>query len=133
MNYDIKNWPFRWFGFWKEYGIEYLNYPPIASFIDEGINKSYRKTELLEYLRNGAVLTTTSQFPFPSPINGKRSHGTLSIRTDGRWLWLDSICELIEYHHLAIPEAFYKQIVDNDFSIPEIIEAQFEELEWPSL
>jgi hypothetical protein len=131
MIYNSKNWPFKWFGFWKEYGLEYCNYPSIVDFKDEDINKSYRKDKLLKYISEGTVVVSTSQLGFPSPITGELKNGTVSFRTDGQWLWLDNIYHLIESSDLIIPEVWYSEIESKDFLLPKMI--QTENLEWPNL
>jgi hypothetical protein len=133
MIYNIYTWPFKWFGFWKEYGDDYRNYPSIHDFVDVDINKNYERDKLLMYLRNGKALATTSISAFSLPITGVINRGSVTVRTDGIWLWLDNICDLIENHHLIIPEGLYTHILRNDFLIPEINAEDLEKLEWPGL
>lgn len=133
MNYNIENWPFRWFGFWREYGIDYVNYPSIVDFIDFDLNQKCDINRMILYLRSGRVLASTSMSSFPSPISGEFGRGTGSIRTDGKWLWFDAVCDLIENNGVVIPMMFYLDIVKNDFIIPEISDGDIDKLEWPQI
>src|SRR5688572_24241338 len=99
MEYTTKNWPFKWFGVWKEYGDTYSNYPSVWSFVDKQENSRYNKDIVLVYLNSGYIIKTTSRMSFPSTMNGETGHGTLAVRTDGVWLWYDTTCELIEFNH----------------------------------
>lgn len=131
MKCTAYNWPFKWFGFWNEYGDNYLSCPSITDFIDEQVNNRYEKEQLIAYLKNGIVLVASSRAAFPSPIDREIGFGSVSIRTDGKWLWLDTICNLIEQHSVIVPEAFYADVVSNQFIIPEVSDQQMEQLNWP--
>ncbi|WP_185290626.1 hypothetical protein [Chryseobacterium lactis] len=133
MKEKSNKWPYKWFGFWKEYGEEYIKYPSIKYFINEEINKTYEKEKLLNYLNKGLVITVTSKSSFPDPFTSVLGKGEISIKTDGKWLWLENIYDFIEFNNLIIPSAFYKDIQDNNFILPEIEIVNFEALEWPSL
>lgn len=133
MNYNIENWPFRWFGFWREYGIDYVNLPSINDFIDFDLNQKCDVIRMLLYLRNGRVLASTSMSSFPSPISGEFGRGAGSIRTDGKWLWFDPVCDLIENNGVVIPKMFYLDIIKNNFIIPEISDEDIDKLEWPQI
>lgn len=129
--YNIENWPFKWFGYWKEYGFNYYNYPSIQNFIKPQINKTYDKDKLLYYLDSGIEIASTSKSSFPSPIDGNIEIGSLSLRTDGEWLWLENISDLIKSFDVVIPIAFYENIQKNRFRIPRVTEKQKKKLEYP--
>lgn len=131
--YDVNNWPFKWFGVWKEYGTNYQSYPSIKTFVNEEINNSYDKDLLCGYLKNGIVLTSTSRKNFPSPFNREVVMGSISFRTDGTWIWLDNIVDFIQSNNLIIPQNWLAFIRQNNFTIPEIPDKQLKNLEWPSL
>lgn len=133
MKYNYNNWPFKWYGLWKEYGTGYENYPSIKEFIDQQKNRTYNKERLIEYLNTGVVVATTSKRNFISPFKSDNESGSISFRTDGKWLWLDNISEFISHNELTIPENWYNEILDRDFIIPEVAESQLQGLEWPSI
>lgn len=131
MEKDLNNWPYRWFGFWKEYGEEYVKYPSIKHFLNEQINKTYQKEKLLDYLKNGFSVTVTSKSAFPDPFTSILGKGEISIRTNGKWLWLDNICDFIEFNNLILPSSFYSHIQKNNFVLPQIESFELETLDWP--
>lgn len=61
---ELENWPYKWFGFWKEYGEDYGSFPSIGTFINNEINRNYPKFLLLDYLKNGHVVASTKQICF---------------------------------------------------------------------
>lgn len=133
MKYDFSNWPFKWYGLWKEYGEPYKNYPSIKAFINPKIKSKYNWEKLNKYLNDGVTVATTSHLSFPSPFDGSLRYGSVSFKTDGQWLWLDNIVEFIEYKDLIIPEKWYQEIISNNFIINTINQNQIQELEWPNL
>lgn len=74
------------------------------------------------------MVATTSNRNFPSPFNSEIESGTISFRTDGKWVWLDNISKFIDHNDLAIPENWYKEILNSNFIIPIIEESQFQKL-----
>lgn len=128
MELNNYNWPLKEYGFWKEYGRGYAHYPSIFNFIDVNINQSYEKDKLLAYLRNGRVIAVTSLNTFPSPINGEIKFGSAVIRTDGKWIWFDPVCDLIEHHNVILPVDFYNDIITNNFILPDISDELIEKL-----
>ena|SRR2546430_11488246 len=130
---NIKNWSYRWLGFWKEYGPAYDKYPSAFDFVDKEKNLSYDKAKLKQYLENGLVVVSTSRMNFPSPFTGKRSHGSISFRTDGTLVWFDDLFEYIDQHYLAIPDEWHEHIKKNNYKIPDIDDSQLEKLERPNL
>lgn len=133
MNYNMNNWPFQWFGFWKEYGIGYENCPSIHDFIDVEVNKRYDKQALINCLKHSHVLVTTSAVSFPSPISGKVGNEEASIQTDGEWLWFDAIILSIEFDGLVIPTRWYKEMEVRGFNSGNVTEDMIAQLNWPPL
>jgi hypothetical protein len=124
MKFNRTNWPYKWFGFWKEYGEGLENQPSAKDFVDETVNKSYEKEKLIEYLGGCEAGIATSLIAFPSPFDGEIitstpwGGGTLAVRTDGNWVWYDNIGYFIEHNNLVLPDDFYKEIVKRNFLIP---------------
>lgn len=129
----MKNWPHKWFGFWKEYGQAYEKYPSAIDFVDKHRNSSYDKVRLKQYLESGIVVVTTSRINFPSPFTGKQEPGDISYRTDGTWVWFDNLFDYIGHHDLAIPDEWYEHIKKNNFEIPEIENLDMATLDLPNL
>lgn len=126
-----RNWPYRWFGVWKEYGKGYEAYPSILDFVDEGLNGTYDRSRLVKYIRSGYALATTSRRYYPHPLTGVIKMGSICYRTDGVWLWLDDLAEYIEKNNVVIPQAWYAHVQSNQFIIPVLGGAVSGSLDWP--
>lgn len=131
--YNYKNWPYKWYCVWREYGKEYENYPSIFDFVDAERNAQYDLLKLTDYLSQGKILISTSRSNFPSPFSGEIESGSISYRTDGKWVWFDNLSGFITNNSLVIPESWFDHIKKNNFTIPHIEESEIEQLEWPNL
>lgn len=126
----IKDWPYKWFGVWSEYGEGFENYPSIKEFMNPAIVGEYLLKDLDYYLSNCQIVATTSGSVFPDPKDGKVIKESISYRTDGEWLWIDSLPYYIKKYEVAIPEKFLRNITKNKY-IPTKWEGNFDDLDWP--
>lgn len=78
----------------------------------------YDKKKLRDYLTNAAIVATTSGMNFIEPISGERMRGAISLRTDGNWIWFDSLADHIDKYNVAIPVIWYNEIVKKYFIPP---------------
>ena len=131
MSLSHKNYPYKWFGVWKEYGTAYSHLPSVENFVNETLNSSYRMKELLFYLENCQSLEVSSKMAFPSPLSGKTYLGALSVRTDGHYLWWDSIVDLIKDEGLVLPDSWYERISSGGFVVPPKLSLKSLSLERP--
>lgn len=94
-------------GFWQETG--YPTMPSIYSCIDKERQKQ-RKLPwfVFFYIVNSPRLSTTMSAQ-ESIIDGTMIPGDI-IRTDGVWVWSDSIVYYYEHHGLIIPKEFLKHV-----------------------
>jgi hypothetical protein len=94
-------------GFWLEQG--YRTRPSIYEYLDTEI-QGKRKMPLFIfiYLHNSPKLTLSMGWQ-ESIIDGTKISGEV-IRTDGIWVWTDSIIYYYENHGLILPENFVKHI-----------------------
>lgn len=118
------------FGFWKELGKSYENFPSIYEYINKEINSSYEKDKLIMYLRSGGIVCVTSGFNFPNVINSKSISGSLAIRTDGLWEWPENLVEYIANFDLCIPNDWYDYISLNKFKISDKTKMERTDVEW---
>lgn len=134
--YNVKNWPYKWFGIWKEYGDNYKNYPSIYNCVEINSYTNIDKEGLFKYLTESFLIASTSSISFPSPFNGEIIGESVSYRTDGEWIWLDNIAHFIKNNNLLIPEIWYETIKNNNFFIDKALslsDEYIDKLDWPSL
>lgn len=128
----VDDWDHLWFGVWREYGPPYRACPSIRDWSQRDVASAYDLPRLRGYLTSAQVVASTSKSAFPCPFTGQPRFGSISYRTDGVWLWLDDLPDLIEQHGIAIPSAFLRRIQTNRFTPPpEVDQLQIEALEWP--
>lgn len=128
----LDDWSHRWFGIWSEFGAVYQECPSAFSFVMPEISSCYPKERLRNYLVSAPIVASASRRNFPNPFTGVRQGGSVSFRTDGKWLWLDDLPDYIENHGVAIPSKWLEDIQSNDYSPPQqVAEEVIERLEWP--
>ena len=125
-------WEHRWFGYWREYGPAYSECPSIRDFVDQQVVSNYNKEGLRSYLTSAPIVASTSRINFPCPFTGRRIAGSLSVRTDGEWSWLDDLPDYIEEFGVRLPARFEEKIQDLNFLPPtEVSPEQINALERP--
>lgn len=70
------------------------------------MSSDYDKPALRRYLTTAEIVASTSRASFPSPFTGKQLAGSISFRTDGKWLWLDDLVDHIDQYGVTLPPAF---------------------------
>lgn len=128
---NIDQWPFRWFGVWREFGPKYKECPSIREFVSPELVAHYDKKRLREYLLNCQVVASTSRASFPCPFTGVQQKGSISFRTDGEWLWLDDLPDYIENFNVAIPSRWLRSIEARSYEIQTVDDHSVMKLEWP--
>jgi hypothetical protein len=128
----VDTWKHRWFGVWAESGAAYQNCPSAKEFVVPEVNHFYSKDRLRNYLSSAPIIVSTSRRNFPNPFTGELIGGSISFRTDGKWLWLDDLPDYIEKHGVAIPTVWLAEIEARDYKPPEKVDDELiERLEWP--
>ena len=131
---EVDDWPYRWFGVWAEFGPAYKKCPSVHSFVKPEINLQYRKDRLCKYLRTAPILASTSRVNFPNVFTGSRFAGSISFRSDGKWLWLDDLAEYVDHYNVAIPTRWLNDIEARNYSPPDELSGDVTRvLEWPPL
>ena len=129
----VDGWKHRWYGVWKEYGPAYRKCPSIRGFLRSDLVARYDRAGLRKYLTTASVIATTSRTSFPDPITGAIEGGSISYRTDGKWLWLDNLADLIDHYDVAIPPGWLREIERRNFTPPSLEEPEKVQLEWPPI
>jgi len=129
MNYNVDNWPFLWFGPWKEHGPSFSKYPSYENFIDPELNEKYDKEKLVHYLISSPITATTSRLNFTPLFDAKFESASISHRTNGSFVWLDDLAIYVANHNFVIPTSWYAQIEEQNFEIQTVTEEDIEVLE----
>lgn len=128
----LDQWNHKWCGVWQEYGPAYESCPSVREFVIPEVASRYDKVRLREYLTKAQVVATTSRSSCPCPFTGKRTHGSVSFRTDGEWLWFDDLADYIDQFNVAIPSSWLRKIESNGYVPPPPIDlTAIERLERP--
>jgi hypothetical protein len=124
-----KTWKYKWYGFW---GAE-LKY--------EG-----REYNLDEYIDNTCPVETLEKVLFyldraPIVPGEKRSSQKCGLcdsilnysllKSDGVWLWNDSLIHYVKDHSFCIPNALVSRILSANGIPPKEIDVPFDRLPWP--
>jgi hypothetical protein len=116
----IEEWPYRWFGYWKEQGVRYSKCPSISDFIrPQAYLTPKERTDISRYLTVAPVYSVTSRRMFPCLVTGRVFSGSLATRTDGVWIWREDVAYYMNEHRLWLPGTFYRHIVARGFVVPD--------------
>jgi hypothetical protein len=128
---NTENWNHKWFGVWMETAPVYGKCPSINDFIEKTSIDYQDKEQIAVYLETAQVVATTSRLRFPCVLTGKKFSGSLSYRTDGKWLWPDDLAYYVREHHVRLPDKMVETIRHNEFKPPSVTEDMVRNLEWP--
>ena len=137
MIYDLKQWPNHYYSLWKEElsghetipGYDLL--PSIKDYVDVERTSQYDLVRLKQYLSNGYICAVASANYVPSLFSGKPIYGELASMSDGKWFYESTLIHYIENDHLAIPDEWYNEIVNHNFTVPKISEEDLKILQSP--
>jgi hypothetical protein len=132
---NLEDWPYKWFGYWSEYGQAYGRCPSIKEFVCAEVSRSYDREMLRKYLTEAQCIAATSRMNFVNPFTGTYPfHGSLGVCTDGEWVWYDDLPFYIEEHDLAIPTKFLEHIKANGYiPPPDVDEDTYMSLDFPEM
>lgn len=122
---------YKEFGFWKEYGNRYKDYPSVNLYVNKEINQSYNKNKLISYLNSGSIVAVPSKINFPHLFrdNDKKT-GEFLLFTDGFWIWPEDLSEYVSDFDVILPDEWYQLILKNDYKILDKVKFQQKDLDW---
>ena len=126
----IQNWPYKWFGMWKDQRDGFKNYPALEDFIHPQVVLAYPHEKLFHYLEDSQMISATSGEYAPDPCTGEIVQSSICFITDGEWLWLNSLPYYIDKYKVAIPVAFLDHIERNEYK-PVKWDGDIHDLDWP--
>lgn len=127
---DLDGWSHRWYGRWKEDpGPREDELPGIREVMGFAWEERESK-RVIEYLRSG-VIAAASPGVVKSVLDETKVIGTPSWRTDGVWLWPDTLAYYVEALGVRLPPAFIRRIRDNGYTVPAVGDDEMKALDWP--
>ncbi|WPO81909.1 hypothetical protein SD427_14190 [Chryseobacterium sp. JJR-5R] len=121
---------YKEFGFWKEYGKKYEDYPSINLYIDNVVNNLYDKNKLVPYLNSGGIVAVSSKINFPHLFRNEQKLGEFLLLTDGFWVWPEDLAEYVLNHNVVLPVEWYDLILTNNYKILEKVKFQQQDVDW---
>lgn len=125
---SLHEWNQHWFGYWRVNDKE-THLPLLADFVDPTWQPE-DKMSLIAYLKGAPLaLVTSGHFLKCSLCSRELQRG--AHRSDGTWLWPDSLAHYVEEHGVRLPLNFERQIRDRDYRPPQELDVRVEQLPWP--
>lgn len=130
MKIDMSDWTHKWFGWWAEDANRIADAPSLHRVRDAAWDEKERKS-VIRYLRSGPVVVASPGIEF-SVVDPNVKVGTQSIRTDGEWVWADSLAYYLETFRVGLPPHFLMHIRSLHYEVPSVdVEQVFPRLEIP--
>lgn len=127
---NLEGWPHRWYGRWREEaGAQAADMPSIRDAMGCAWDDQELK-RVVEYLESG-MIAIASPGMVGSILDPAEIIGTPSWKTDGVWLWPDTLAYYLNSHKVCLPPAFVKRIRDNGYSVPSVDDDALRGLDWP--
>jgi len=132
------NWPYKWFGFWKEMGDSYRLCPSVLDFVDDKW-EPVDKSRMIQYLLKAQPVSCTSRVSAPCVFDGplcrydKTESDFVCLRTDGVWSWMDDLDHYILHHNVRVPDALTSRMILSDYVPLSLLDVHTANLEQPPL
>ncbi|WP_295222084.1 hypothetical protein [uncultured Chryseobacterium sp.] len=121
---------YKEFGFWKEYGNQYKNFPSVNLYLNKEINDSYDKNKLVSYLNSGGIIAVSSKINFPHLFKNVKESGEFLLLTDGFWIWPEDLSEYVSNYNVILPDEWYNLIINNNYKILDEVKFQQYDVDW---
>ena len=92
---------------------------PYFSAERERIADSGERTRVADYLRAGVPLLMTTERDVDRVDAGRGRRVPLGYRTDGDWVWSESLAYYVAEHGVAPEQPLYRHIRDRGYVCPE--------------
>jgi hypothetical protein len=105
----FENWPHNWFGLWKNSEADPTEIPLFEEIVDPDWNPP-DLVDILAYLRECPVAITSSPLSGPCPLCGELLNNLTTQRSDGVWVWPDSLEHYVSRHQVRLPDRMVERI-----------------------
>jgi hypothetical protein len=127
----MNDWSQNWFGLWQGDDGKYPQLPVMEDFLDPNWNLEFR-SKAAQYL-NDAVAVLAAGSPGYKCKLCEHRHAQV-WKSDGVWLWPDSLGHMVEAHDVRVPKRFEMHMESNGFTPPkELPNCDWKSLPWPKL
>lgn len=129
-NQVAKEWSHKWygyFGFEEEFGIKPF---VLEDYLDFSCPPDIRK-KIVYYLKKSPVALVGFRDTVGKCKCGYGGLHSALYRSDGIWVWPDSLSHGVDRHNICIPNELLKRIIDADGIPPKEITVPCEDLPWP--
>jgi len=129
---NLNDWPHRWYGRWKEEANDTAveHFPSIidvsgAEWDDDEIQK------VVSYLRSGTVAIASPGIA-RNVVDGTQLSATTSWKSDGVWLWPDTLAHYLQRYRIQLPGKLVDHIRANGYVVPSVPEHALRNLDLPT-
>lgn len=84
------------------------------------------KLSILEYLRSGVDAGAVMMIDYDYACEPKATIGAIVLKSDGRWIWPNSLAYYFEKYDVQLPEQFVLDMRSLDWVVPSNVEIPFE-------
>ena len=119
-------WSENWYGFWGEEAELFGEFDP-DDHIDE---PPADKDRLVEYLRNAPAVVEMPTSPVNCDLCDQELDASI-YRSDGEWLWPDSLEHWVREHDVILPDRLVAHIRARRYRAPVKIDPDIYKLPWP--
>jgi hypothetical protein len=88
--------------------------------------------QLLLYLKSSPIAIAAQE----KQVKCGLCHESISLscyRSDGEWLWTDSLAHLVEKHFFVLPDTLVRHIRDKNYKQPTTLSIPIDKLPWPQI
>jgi hypothetical protein len=128
-NQIAKEWKYKWFGFWgMEEKYEGKHYE-ISEYLDPSCPPEILG-KIVFYLSNAPMVLTAQQSAQKCSLCGEFIYPS-AYRSDGIWLWPDTLSHDVAKHNFCVPNAMVEHIMSLNGIPPKESGVPVESLPWP--
>jgi hypothetical protein len=128
-NHLAKTWKYKWYGFW---GAE-IEYEGREFDLDEYIDDTCSTIiveKILFYLSNAPIILAAQQPSQKCGLCDEQVYYSV-FKSDGIWLWNDSLSHYVANHHFCIPNEMVDHILSSEGIPPVAVDIPLDRLPWP--
>jgi hypothetical protein len=125
----MSEWDKNWFGLFRDAKGEFHQLPLMTDFMDSNWASEIR-SKAVKYLMEAPCVLAAASPPTKCELCWEKRQQ--AWRSDGVWLWPDSLGHMVQSHRVRVPARFEKHMESKLFVPPkELINCDVRSLPWP--